>query len=178
MQFDVPDRLWASRTGHGFAMKKIILLSLAAVFIAGAAVGITLLFVGGETTNAETTEAVVDEVQVAEAEISAQAEPIYHALDPAFVVAFNSPTVARFLQVSVEVMTRDDDVIETIKYHMPAIRDRIVMLFSGQQSQELETPEGKERLRSEILAGIQEIHKEHAGTPGVEAVYFTSFVMQ
>jgi flagellar FliL protein len=61
---------------------------------------------------------------------------------------------------------------------MPAIRDRVVMLFSRQQSEKLESPEGKEQLRAEILAGVQGILEEHTGSPGVEAVYFTSFVMQ
>lgn len=153
-------------------MKKIIFLSLVAVLIASAAVGLALFFVGGEPADAESAGAA------AEVEPSDQGEPLYYALDPAFVVAFNSPTVARFLQVSVEVMTREDAVIESIKYHMPAIRDRIVMLFSSQKSEVLETMEGKEQLRSEILAGVQGILREHTGSPGVEAVYFTSFVMQ
>lgn len=158
-------------------MKKIILISLVAVISAVASVGLTLFLKGDESTGAEGAETVAAEAQ-AVAEPSDKGEPVYHALDPAFVVAFNNPTVVRFLQVSVEVMARDDDVIAAVKYHMPAIRDRVVMLFSRQQSEKLESPEGKEQLRAEILAGVQGILEEHTGSPGVEAVYFTSFVMQ
>ncbi|VAX05680.1 hypothetical protein MNBD_GAMMA19-792, partial [hydrothermal vent metagenome] len=38
--------------------------------------------------------------------------------------------------------------------------------------------EGKETLREEALEVVQQILEEETGDPGIEAVYFTSFVMQ
>jgi len=103
---------------------------------------------------------------------------IYIPLDPAFVVNFASQGRARFLQVTVEVMTRDPSMEEEIKRHLPVIRNNLMLLFSSQTYDGVSTLEGKEALREEALAVVQQILEEETGDPGVEAVYFTSFVMQ
>ncbi len=102
----------------------------------------------------------------------------YVPLDPPFVVNFSGDTDVRFLQVTIEVGTRDPAVVEQIKEHRPAIRNNLVFLLKGQDPVELDTREGMEKLRKETLAAVQEVLKAETGKPGVEAVYFTSFVMQ
>lgn len=102
----------------------------------------------------------------------------YLALDPPFVVNIGQTENVRFLQVSMEVMTKDPAVVEDVKQHMPAIRNSLVLLLSAQAYATLITPEGKEQIRAAALGEIQKILKEHTGRPGVEAVYFTGFVMQ
>ena len=102
----------------------------------------------------------------------------YVPLDPPFVVNFNSDTDVRFLQVSVELGTRDPAVADSIKEHRPAIRNNLVMLFSSQDPQALNTRDGKENLRDETLSEVQKVLKRETGSPGVENVFFTSFVMQ
>ena len=52
------------------------------------------------------------------------------------------------------------------------------MLFSARSSDSLTTPEGKQQLQAETLSAVQEILMRESGEPGVEAVYFTSFVME
>lgn len=103
---------------------------------------------------------------------------IYLPIDPAFVVNFASQGKARFLQVTVEVMTRDPLMPDQIKLHMPVIRNNLMLLFSNQSYDGVSTLEGKEALREEALEVVQQILEEEAGDAGVEAVYFTSFVMQ
>lgn len=103
---------------------------------------------------------------------------VYIPIDPAFVVNFASQGKARFLQITVEVMTRGAEVPDQVKLHMPAIRNNLVLLFSAQTFDSVSTLEGKEGLREEALEVIQEILEEETGDPGIEAVYFTSFVMQ
>lgn len=103
---------------------------------------------------------------------------IYLPIDPAFVVNFASQGKARFLQITVEVMTRDETVPDKVKLHMPVIRNNLMLLFSTQTYETASTLEGKESLREETLGVIQQILEEETGDPGVEAVYFTSFVMQ
>ncbi|NOX91794.1 MAG: hypothetical protein GXP18_04895 [Gammaproteobacteria bacterium] len=103
---------------------------------------------------------------------------IYLPIDPAFVVNFASQGKARFLQVTVEVMTRDPLMPDQIKLHMPVIRNNLMLLFSSQSYDGVSTLEGKEALREEALEVVQQILEEETGDPGVEAVYFTSFVMQ
>lgn len=103
---------------------------------------------------------------------------VYIPIDPAFVVNFASQGRARFLQISVEVMTRDPGVPALVELHLPVIRNNLMLLFSSQTYDSVSTLEGKETLREEALAVIQEILESETGDPGVEAVYFTSFVMQ
>ena len=38
----------------------------------------------------------------------------------------------RFLQVTVELMSRDEHVVTNLKNHMPVIRNNLLMLFGGQ----------------------------------------------
>lgn len=106
------------------------------------------------------------------------AAAVYVDLAPAFTVNFQGARGPRFLQIAVEAMTREPRVEELLKQHMPVIRSQLVLLFSSQSSEELATREGKERLMQETLATIQGVLEEKTGTKGVEAVYFTSLVMQ
>ena len=85
------------------------------------------------------------------------APAIYIPLDPAFVVNFAEGGQARFLQVSVEVMTRNNQVEGHIRTHMPVIRNNLVLLFSSQTYDSVSTLEGKEALREEALNVIQKI---------------------
>jgi len=103
---------------------------------------------------------------------------VYLPIDPAFVVNFASQGKARFLQITVEVMTRDVTVPDKVTLHMPVIRNNLMLLFSNQTYDTVSTLEGKESLREEALEVVQQILEEETGDPGVEAVYFTSFVMQ
>jgi flagellar FliL protein len=120
----------------------------------------------GEAADSETGEEVVAK--------SAH----YFSLDPAFIVNFTGKSRARFLQVSIEGMTRDEKVKEEITKHFPQVRNNIVLLLSGKTSEQLSTPQGKDKLRKEVLKEIQDILVAETGKEGVEDVYFTSFVMQ
>ncbi len=103
---------------------------------------------------------------------------IYLPIAPAFVVNFAGQGNARFLQITVEVMARSSEVLDDIKDHMPVIRNNLNMLFSDQQYDNISTLEGKERLREQALEVIQRILEEETGDSSIEAVYFTTFVMQ
>ena len=103
---------------------------------------------------------------------------VYQALEPPFVVNFQDQSQVRFLQIAMEVSTRDPLVIAAVKTHMPVIRNNLVLLLSNQAYAGMSTREGKEKLRTDALAEIQKILTEQTGKPGVDAVYFTSFVMQ
>ncbi|MFZ0257176.1 MAG: flagellar basal body-associated FliL family protein [Gammaproteobacteria bacterium] len=109
---------------------------------------------------------------------SQAAEPIYVDLAPAFTVNFQDARGPRFLQIAVEVMTRESEAEELLRQHMPMIRSQLVLLFSSQSSGELATREGKEKLIQETLATVQGVLEQETGVKGVEAVYFTSLVMQ
>jgi len=152
-------------------MKKVILIAVAVLLLAGIGVG-AMLFLKEEPPADE-------EAAVAATEKPARvADPVYQGLDPDFVVAFQDPKTVRFVKLSIEVMARDDDVIEAVKLHMPAIRDRVIILLSSKDEASLLDTDGKEQLREEVLAAVQNVLKENNDDTGVEAIYFTNFVMQ
>jgi flagellar FliL protein len=161
----------------------ILIVFISSLVLAGTVIGTMYVagLMGGEqseSTGDDEDEESDDEDGDDEEDGAADGPALYLALDPAFVVNFQGQGRAKFLQVSVEVMTRDQGILEAIQQHMPAIRNNLILLFSNQDYDNVSTIDGKEALREEALEEVQSILEEETGDPGVEAVYFTSFVMQ
>jgi flagellar FliL protein len=107
------------------------------------------------------------------------APELYVALDPPFVVNFEAEQQVRFLQVTAQLMSRDPATIEMLKANDPVVRNDLLLLFGNQKYSVISTREGKESLRAQTLAAVRKIIATAGGKPEkVEAVYFTSFVMQ
>lgn len=102
----------------------------------------------------------------------------YLPLDPALVVNFQHQGKGRFLQTSVQLMTRDPKVFEAAKIHSPAIRSALIMLFGNVDFDEISTSEGKKALQEQARAKADEVLVELAGMEGIDALYLTSFVIQ
>jgi flagellar FliL protein len=102
----------------------------------------------------------------------------YVPLDPPFVVNFKDDQSMRFLQVGVSLMSHDTAALAAAKDADPVIRNALVMLFSSQDYTILSDAAGKQKLQAQALAAVQKIVEKRLGRPGVEALYFTSFVMQ
>ena len=104
---------------------------------------------------------------------------IYVEFNPPFVVNFDAKGVMRFLQVSIQVMTRDHDTSEMVKLHEPKIRNNMLLLLGSQTLDTISTTEAKEELRKKALETITKIVDDEGGEgKKVEDLYFTSFVMQ
>ncbi|MDR3417525.1 MAG: flagellar basal body-associated FliL family protein [Nevskia sp.] len=103
---------------------------------------------------------------------------LYLELNPAFVVNLADEEAMRFLQINVEIMARDSTVIDATKDHMPRIRNALMLLFSQQKAHEISSREAKEALQQKALEEVQSALKAESAPSAVEAVYFTSFVIQ
>ncbi|HET6804623.1 MAG TPA: flagellar basal body-associated FliL family protein [Frateuria sp.] len=99
-------------------------------------------------------------------------------LDPAFVVNFRDDDSMRYLQVGVTLMAHDQAALDTVKGVDPVVRNALVMLFSRQSYSILSDPAGKQKLQAEALEAVRKIVTARTGKPGIDALYFTSFVMQ
>ncbi len=104
--------------------------------------------------------------------------PIFISLDPAFVVNFGEIDQVRYLQTELEVMTRDEQVGETMTNLMPMIRSAIILLLAHQTSDTINAREGMDALQQQILGAINKILETNGSAGSVEKVYFTSFVTQ
>ncbi len=151
--------------------KGLLLLGVGVLLVIAAGVGGYFVFASKSAASAEHAGADAGHGNTA-------AGDIYYAMDPPFIVNFEIPAPVRFLQVTVEVMAHEQSAIDAVQKHMPVIRNNLMMLFSGQDYQVIRTREGKEALRARTLTEIQSILKQRTGKSGIEAVYFTSFVMQ
>lgn len=152
--------------------KKLLLIIIAAVVGCAAIGGGAFYFMSGKK-NPETTEAAE------EAEHEVKAAAIYVKFDPPFVVNFEAKGMMRFLQITLEVMTRDRATADKIKENDPIVRNDLLLLFGNQTYESISTREGKEKLRTEAKDAVAKIIEREGGNPKkVEDLYFTSFVMQ
>ena len=159
----------------GSALTKILLFAILPLFIISGTVGglyFSGVFGGGDSASEEE----LSEEEGEEDEVAGPAT--YIKIDPAFVVNFVNTDKAKFLQITIEVMTRQPEMSTVVESHMPIIRNNLVLLFGSQTYDDLSTLEGKEALRESALQTVQDILEEESGDPIVEAVYFTSLVMQ
>lgn len=111
---------------------------------------------------------------------AADARPaLYTSLHPPLVVNFTDSTGERhFMQVTMELMAREKDVIEAVRTHAPAIRNRLILLYGNTDYEAAITREGKEKMLSDALAEVQAVLRDTIGRDGVEAVYFTNLLIQ
>jgi len=104
---------------------------------------------------------------------------LYVTLDPPFVVNFQAESFVRFLQITIGVMTRDVAVEKIIKSNDPRIRNDLLLILGNQNYDTVSKLEGKEELRKRCLEAVRTVVQESGGeSDKVEALYFTSFVMQ
>lgn len=110
----------------------------------------------------------------------AEKPEIYLAMQPAFVVTFREGDgdALRYLQVGVTLMAHDQKAITVAQDADPVVRDGLVSLFSSQKFDVVSRAAGREKLQADALATVQKIVKKRLGSPGIDALYFTSFVIQ
>lgn len=170
-------------------LKIIIIAVMVTVILGGGLVAATLYFVDGMNpteSSADKDDTEAEETEEGEEEDEAESVPAapaqYFSMDPKFMVSFKNQNKARFMQFSLEVMSRDSDVIKKIEAHMPVVRSSLLMLFGSQEYEAMVTREGKEKLladtTADINATLQKVTGEKDPESSVEEAYFTSFVIQ
>lgn len=147
----------------------LILFIIIGILLVASSIGGTVFFLGGMGGDSAEEEEVAEEVIP---------DAIYFALNPKFKTNYDVDGRPRLFQVAITLVTREQDVIEALGQHSPTIKSKLVILLSGQKFDELQTPAGREALRSQALDAVQQIMNTEIGKPGVEKVLFTDFVMQ
>ena len=163
-----PEDLNLDEEGKKSGKGKMIILIVVALLLIGGSIGGTLYFSGALNKKDEEKEKVLAEIN----------PTLYLKLEPEFIVNFSGDQEVNYIQLEIQLMARQQYYIDQAVQNMPAIRHQILLLLSGQKYSELRTPEGKEKLRGEILSMVQEMLGATPKVPGIEAVYFTMFIMQ
>jgi flagellar FliL protein len=83
-----------------------------------------------------------------------------------------------FLQIGLSLKLTDEILSGPIKLAMPEIRSRILLLLMGKTASELSTPEGKKLLAEQLSREVVQAVPGTTAATGLEAVLFTSFLIQ
>ena len=103
---------------------------------------------------------------------------VYHGFRTPFVTAFEANERQRYFQVDVTLVTRNPELVGALGVHEPLLRNKLVMLFARQDYLELQTDEGRIRLRKDATAELRTVMSSEIGESTIESVIFTNFVMQ
>jgi len=162
---------------------KIVIIASAVVLLLVLIGGGAWFFMSGDDSAegaGDDTEVLGEAAEGGEEQASSQKRgtPIYVPLHPAFVVNFENQEKVSFLQVDIQIMTFDSKVEQALKMHMPIVRNELLLLLGGKQYHEINTREGKRDLSQQAIREIQRVLEEAGAPASIEALYFTSFVMQ
>lgn len=94
-------------------------------------------------------------------------------LDP-FLANLADENVQRYLKMSLQVEFVDAEPPAAFDARLPQTRDVILTLVTSKTFADIRTPEGKERLREDIIDRINHVLAHDA----VKSVYFTEFIVQ
>ncbi len=103
---------------------------------------------------------------------------IYIPLKPPFVVNYGGVGRLKYLKAEISVRVNSSDAANSVRHHLPYIRNNLVLLFSKQSDVDLDSQEGKEALRQQALAEILSIVETEDGETGIVDLYFENFVVQ
>ena len=96
-----------------------------------------------------------------------------YSLD-SFIVNLSDPGGKRYLRVTMGLELSDPKGNDEILKRLPQVRDSIIMILPARKVEDLQSAEGKNALRAEIMAKLNEL----MGRDLVKKVYFTEFVIQ
>lgn len=84
----------------------------------------------------------------------------------------------QFLQTVITLHMVDEEDANKLKQNMPLVKSRIVMLLSSKHAEELLSMEGKNKLAQEIADQIKQPFSQGDYPLELNAVLFTSFIIQ
>lgn len=117
---------------------------------------------------------------LAEDNTTEPSKAIYFVIDEPFTINFlnQSQQQVRYLQIRVALMAYSQQAITNAKANLPMLQDALRSLFAEQSFNTVNSIEGREALQSSAIKSLNTLLKEQVGSKPLDAVYFTSFVLQ
>jgi flagellar protein FliL len=97
----------------------------------------------------------------------------YLPMKPKFTINLVEPR--KYLLVNVQLMVEGSEAIEKINKNMPALRNALIMLYSGLSLADLQTVEQREALRLKTKDEIRTTLDKFANSDGFRDIFFTEF---
>ncbi len=113
-------------------------------------------------------------------EEEAPPKAVYFNFPEPFTINFlnQSKKQVRYLQIKVSLMAHNPEIISSAELNLPMLEDSLRTLFSSQSFEEVTSTKGRKALQDNALKTINSILKEETGQDNLDAVYFTSFILQ
>ncbi len=162
-------------------IKKLMLPVVMSLVVAGGAIGALNFFgiisIGAKPEMVESME----EEEGAESEMvgaKAGMPAFFFTLYPDMLVALTKNGKSRYLKLSIQVMSREEDVVAGVEQYHPIIRNNLLKLFQEVEFDLVASPQGIEALQEIAAVEVKRVLKQYHGPSAIEGVYFTSFVVQ
>ncbi|MFH1982233.1 MAG: flagellar basal body-associated FliL family protein [Pseudomonadota bacterium] len=152
--------------------KIIIILSIVGfILVAGLGAGFFIMWSKISQLGAPPPEKEVAEVAVVEEKVP-KLGPMM-ALNP-FVVNLAESGGSRYLRMTVELELSEEPVRSEIMTRLPQIRDAVLMILPNKTLADINSSDGKETLREELITAFNEILSKGE----IKNIYYTEFVVQ
>ena len=104
----------------------------------------------------------------------------YVNLKPTFITNYGVSDTGRLRYVKADVTVRvsNKDAEFAARYHLPALRNRLVLLLSRQDESTISSATGRETIKAEALQELREVLDAEEGEPYIDDLMFTNFVVQ
>ncbi|AEM78808.1 flagellar FliL protein [Thermoanaerobacter thermohydrosulfuricus] len=101
-------------------------------------------------------------------------EITYYNYSPGGEFITNLKGDGKFVKATIELQVADKNILKTLEERNPQIRDLIIQILRGKTEQDVEGPEGQEKLKNDIKNEINKI----IGEGKIVNVYFDEFIVQ
>ena len=102
----------------------------------------------------------------------------YIEFEPSFVVNYGSSGRMKYLRTDVALRVNDPEAAAKVSLHKPYIQNDLVMLFSAQEPEIMNSSAGHEKLRQMALTTVRNLMTRLEGEPCVDDLYFRNLVVQ
>jgi flagellar protein FliL len=160
----------APPVGGGSKKKMIIILAVVLALVAGGGGAAFFMMKGSGDEHAE-------EAAPKKKKAKPAGPPVYVPVEP-FTVNLQPENGEQYLQLAFTLQVGSLEEVELIKTNMPKVRSRILLLLSSKHASEINTPEGKQVLSTEIMEQIKQPFETNGAPQDVTEVLFTSFIIQ
>ena len=102
----------------------------------------------------------------------------YIYFERALVINFGSSGRIRYLRTEIALKVSSKEAAGKVSQHKPYLRNTLVFLLSGQESDAVNTSQGREILRKQALEAVRVTLQTLEGMPYVDDLFFNTFVVQ
>ncbi len=123
---------------------------------------------------------LVASAEEAEAPATPQHVIRYVELKPTFLTNFGVSDSGhlKYVKADVTVLVHNKEAEYAARYHLPALRNSLVMLLARQDESTVSSASGRETIKAEAMAEFREILETEEGEGFIEDLMFTNFIVQ